>query len=296
MLTFQDYLKKYSSINNKFIDDFFKLRDYKNIYNENYIDFDKVVELLNTRKNDLKSTLLKSYQIDIDFKVKTLLPTGKGRPIEEIMITPNCFKNICMMSRTEKAKEVRKYFIDLEEHIDKYKGHIIESLNKKVSKYEHELKPDEIKNESGCIYVLKTQETLENVYKIGKTENFKNRLKTHQSSHPEKLEIAYVYETDKINQVESCLKNLLKDKAYRKKREFYEIDIDILKSLIKNCECMTLSINNKIKDIKSEDCKYILMITKKLIENEEKLLGKPIHKKKIIKLSEKQSKKKEKTI
>ena len=51
------------------------------------------------------------------------------------------------------------------------------------------------------------------------------------------------------------------------------------------------------------------MITKKLIENEEKLLGKPIHKKKIIKLlgkpihkkkiiklSEKQSKKKEKTI
>ena len=118
-----------------------------------------------------------------------------------------------MMSRTEKAKEVRKYFIDLEEHIDKYKGHIIESLNKKVSKYEHELKPDEIKNESGCIYVLKTQETLENVYKIGKTENFKNRLKTHQSSHPEKLEIAYVYETDKINQVESCLKNLLKDTA-----------------------------------------------------------------------------------
>ena len=198
------------------------------------------------------------------------------------------------MSRTEKAKEVRKYFIDLEEHIDKYKGHIIESLNKKVSKYEHELKPDEIKNESGCIYVLKTQETLENVYKIGKTENFKNRLKTHQSSHPEKLEIAYVYETDKINQVESCLKNLLKDKAYRKKREFYEIDIDILKSLIKNWECMTLSINNKIKDIKSEDCKYILMITKKLIENEEKLLGKPIHKNKIIKLSEKQSKKKKK--
>ncbi len=57
---------------------------------------------------------------------------------------------------------------------------------------------------------------------------------------------------------------------------------------------MTLSINKKIKDIKSEDCKYILMITKKLIENEEKLLGKPIHKKKIIKLSEKQSKKKEK--
>ena len=212
-MSLQEYLKKYSSINNKFIDDFFGLYDIKTSNDDFVINLENLSKWLKTLKKVLKSTLLKSYKLDIDFKVKTLLPTGKGRPIEEIMITPNCFKNICMMSRTEKAKEVRKYFIDLEDHIDKYKGHIIESLNKKVSKYEHELKPDEIKNESGCIYVLKTQETLENVYKIGKTENFKNRLKTHQSSHPEKLEIAYVYETDMINQVESCLKNLLKDTA-----------------------------------------------------------------------------------
>ena len=104
--------------------------------------------------------------------------------------------------------------------------------------------------------------------KLVKRKNFKNRLKTHQSSHPDKLDIAYVYNTDMINEVENCIKSLLKDKAYRKRKEFYEVDIDILKQLIKNCECMSLSIRKKTKDIKDETCKYILMITKKNIENE----------------------------
>ena len=183
-----------------------------------------------------------------------------------------------MMSRTEKAEEVRSYFIALEDHINKYKGYIIEGLNKKVAKYETELKPQDIQNESGSIYVLKTTETIENVYKLGKAKNFKSRLQTHQTSHPEKLDVAYVYETDMIDQVESCLKNLLKTKGYRKRKEFYEIDIDILKSLIKMCECMTLSIRRKTKDIKNEECKYILMLIKNSIDKEEKLLGKPMHK------------------
>ena len=182
-----------------------------------------------------------------------------------------------MMSRTEKAEEVRSQFISLEDHINKYKDYIIEGLNKKVAKYETELKPQEIQNESGSIYVLKTTESIEDVYKLGKAKNFKQRLQTHQTSHPEKLDIAYVYETDMIDQVESCLKNLLKTKGYRKRKEFYEIDIDILKSLIKMCECMTLSIRRKTKDIKNEECKYILMLFKNSIDKEEKLLGKHMH-------------------
>ena len=233
---------------------------------------------MKSQKKVLKTTLLTSYQLNVDYKVKTLKPEGKGRPVEDVMITPNCFKRLCMMSRTSKAEEVRSYFIALEDHINKYKGYIIEGLNKKVAKYETELKPQEIQNESGSIYVLKTTESIEDVYKLGKAKNFKSRLQTHQTSHPEKLDIAYVYETDMIDQVESCLKNLLKTKGYRKRKEFYEIDIDILKTLIKMCECMTLSIRRKTKDIKNEECKYILMLFKNSIEKEEKLLGKPMHK------------------
>ena len=277
-LSLQDYLKKYSSINNKFIDDFFGLYNVKTSNDDFVIDLEKLANWLKSQKKVLKTTLLTSYQLYVDYKLKTLKPEGKGRPVEEVMITPNCFKRLCMMSRTSKAEEVRSYFIALEDHINKYKGYIIERLNKKVAKYEDELKPQDIQNESGSIYILKTTESIENVYKLGKEKDFKKRLQTHQTSHPAKLDIAYVYETDMIDQVESCLKNLLKTKGYRKRKEFYEIDIDILKTLIKMCECMTLSIRKKSKDIKNEECKYILMLFKNSIDKEEKLLGKPMHK------------------
>ena len=276
--TLQDYLKKYSTINNKFIDDFFSLYNVKTSNDDFVINLENVAKWLNCKKFTINETIRNTYQINIDYKITKIINQKQtGRPREEIMITPNCFKRLCMMSRTEKAEEVRSYFIALEDHINKYKGYIIEGLNKKVAKYETELKPTEIQNTSGSIYVLKTTESIEDVYKLGKSKNFKSRLQTHQISHPEKLDIAYVYETDMIDQVESCLKNLLKDKAYRKRKEFYEIDIDILKTLIKTCECMTLSIRRKTKDIKNEECKYILMLTKNAIDKEEKLLGKPMH-------------------
>jgi len=278
-LSLQDYLKKYSSINNKFIDDFFSLYDVKTSNDDFVINLENVAKWLNCKKFTLNDTIKNTYQINIDYKIsKSINQKSTGRPREEVMITPNCFKRLCMMSRTSKAEEVRSYFIALEDHINKYKGYIIEGLNKKVAKYETELKPQEIQNESGSIYVLKTTESIEGVYKLGKAKNFKQRLQTHQTSHPEKLDIAYVYETDMIDQVESCLKNLLKTKGYRKRKEFYEIDIDILKTLIKMCECMTLSVRKKTKDIKNEECKYILMLFKNSIDKEEKLLGKPMHK------------------
>ena len=262
-INLQTYLKTYSTINNRFIDDFFGL------YNLNTTDTDFVIELetiakwLKSYKRNLKSTLLESYRENIDYKIETTTEhESKGRPKENILLTPDCFKRLCMLSRTEKAEEVRSYFIAVEHNLDKYKNYIIDGLTKKIKKYETTLKPTPAPTTKGAIYVLKTVDDIEGVYKIGRTKNFKDRLKVHQSSHPDKLEIMYVYETENIEGVESCLKNLLKDKAYRKRKEFYEIDINLLKSLIKNCDCMHLAVRNKSKLIATESCHYILHLVK----------------------------------
>jgi phage anti-repressor protein len=42
------------------------------------------------------------------------------------MLTPDCMKRLCMVSKTKKAEEVRSYFIELEKHINQYKDVIIE--------------------------------------------------------------------------------------------------------------------------------------------------------------------------
>ena len=262
-ISLQDYLKKYSTINNKFIDDFFSLYDINTTNDDFVINLDNVAKWLNTYKRNIKKTLIESYQVDVDYKIKTLPPKGKGRPEEEIMLSPSCFKRLSMMSSTSKAEEVRQYYILLEEHINKYKGHVINALNEKVAKFEKDLRPTpEIKSE-GVIYVLKTNQEIEDVYKLGRSKEFNSRLATHQSSHPDKLDIVYVYETEMIENVENCLKGLLKDKGYRKRKEFYEIDINILKNLIKTCDCMALTVRKNPKILKDSQCKYILYMANK---------------------------------
>ncbi len=262
-ISLQMYLKKYSSINTKFIDDFFGLYNINTSDTDFVINIDAIAHWLKSHKYTLNETLRKSYRNNIDYKITQTISTGtRGRPREEIMVTPECFKRLCMLSRTEKAEEVRTYFISIEQHLNKYKSYIIDGLTKKISKYEAELKPTPTVKNTGVIYVLKTTEDIEGVYKIGRTKKFAERIKVHQSSHPDKLEIMYIYETDNVDAVESCLKDVLKDKSYRKRREFYEIDIDLLKKLIKNCDCMHLAVRSKTKRLTDESCRYILHVYK----------------------------------
>jgi phage anti-repressor protein len=270
-INLQKYLETYSSINNIFIKDFFSLYNYDTTSSDFVINLDKIVKWLKSYRSTLKRTLVKSYTENIDYIVKLEKP-GKGRPAETVLLTPDCFKRLCMLSRTKKAEEVRSYFIELEAHLDKYKNYIISGLTDKIAKYESELKPQPAPTTSGAIYVLKTTEDVDGIYKLGRTTNFASRLKVHQSSHPDKLEIMYVYETDNIEAIERCLKTLLKDKAYRNRREFYEIDMDILKQLIKNCDCSTRLVKNKTSVLKSNDCRYILHVSKDADTKSEKII------------------------
>lgn len=259
MLSLPDFLKKYSTIPNKFIDDFFSLYDYKTSENDLIINFDNLCLWLMMRKDVLKRTLERTYVKDVDYKIKIIKSTAKGRPSEEILITPNCMKRICMLSTTKKAEEVRTYYIKIEKLLDKYKQIIIDDLNKKIGILENNQKTIP-QTKKGVIYVLKTNLDIDDLYKIGRTKKFKNRLNTHNSSHPDNVNIALVFETKYINEVENCVKAVIKSKRYKKRKEFYQIDIDSLKQILEGCESVTLIAKGK-KIPKNFD-KYYLVLEK----------------------------------
>ena len=50
------------------------------------------------------------------------------------------------------------------------------------------------------------------------------------------IKILFEYETENIKQVESCIKILMKHAQYRKYKEIYQIDLNIIKKLIKQCD------------------------------------------------------------
>ena len=244
MLNLQIFLKKYSSISNKFINDFFSLYTIETNDTDIIINFDNLVIWLDIRKDSLKRTLLDSYIINIDYQITKIKSTKAGKPKEEILITSDCCKRLCMMSKTDKAEEVRTYFIEIEKLMNKYKNYIIEGLNKRIQILENNQKPI-IKPSNGVIYILKTNYDIIDLYKIGKTKKFKERIRTHNSSHIDNVDIVHIYETDYIDEVEKCLKNILSTKQYKKRKEFYEIDLNTLKELIKNCDKLSLKVRTK---------------------------------------------------
>lgn len=58
---------------------------------------------------------LKDFQENQDFIIfQKKLEKSKGRPFKEYALTLDCAKHICMMSRCEKGKQLRQYFIEAE--------------------------------------------------------------------------------------------------------------------------------------------------------------------------------------
>jgi hypothetical protein len=116
-----------------------------------------------------------------------------------------------------------------------YKNLIIENITKELELVKNNQKP-KLKNTKNKIYVFKALNTDLTLYKIGRASDLKKRLLSHNSPMANDLKVLYEYETNNIEQVELCLKTLMKSAQYRKYKEVYKIDIEIIKTLIKQCD------------------------------------------------------------
>ena len=181
----ESFLKRFSTVPNGFIEDFFDIA--KEGYNDEdlNIDFNVVVKWLSVQKAHLKRVLIHHFIESKDFKItkrKQINKIGPGTNyIEDILITPDCFKGLCMLSQTERAKQVRQYYLAIEKLIKKYHHYIQEQLYSKINVLENNQKP-KVNIEEGIIYFFKALNQLnvddekDDIYKIGKTKNKKNRF------------------------------------------------------------------------------------------------------------------------
>ncbi len=239
------FLKTHTKINNEFIDDFFSLYDSKDKYNF-AINIEIISKWFKIRKDTIKDTLVQSYTKNIDYKIIKDQPTGlKGKPGETILLTPKCFKLMAMQSKTKKAVEVREYYYELEQVIDQYKEYIIKGLEEKIKILENNMKP-KINPSKGLIYIIQTADGIGH-YKIGKTSNLKTRLNSYNGDKKDDIVPIYTYETDNIDAVESCIKSYAKKYKYRKYKEIYKADINLLKDLINDCGEFNEKTNLKMK-------------------------------------------------
>jgi phage anti-repressor protein len=272
-----DFLKKYSTIDNQFIDDMYSFYDdSKNEYDFS-IDLDKMAKWLEVKKEHLKRLLEANFSENQDYiqtkPITKLSGIGKNN-IKIVLLTYECSKLLTMISRCEKANIIRKYYIDLEKLLIRYKDEIVENLNAKLG---IKLKNKSIisKNKKQMlIYVLKVGD---NIYKLGKTSNIENRMKQYKVGHIDESEIVFIYKTNSADIVEKCAKLNLKNYQYINDTELFNIDKEFMINTIKYCQITREKLTDKPYKFK-KDQKWIVIFEN--VENDKKSLKKLTNKKK----------------
>ena len=182
----EQFLKTYSNVPNGFLEDFFFITrpHYRNeIF---HIDFDTICKWIEIRKDSLKRLLVANFEENYDYTVESIQimhNNRKGSTRKElILLTSDCFKELCMLSQTKKAKEVRKYFLSVEKLLSKYHHHIEDNLRSRIGLLEANQRP-KYNISGGVIYILDAEKLApgQKLYKLGKAKNIDKRLSTYNT-------------------------------------------------------------------------------------------------------------------
>lgn len=240
----KEYLKKMTNIPNQFIDDLFSFYDENTLQTDFVIDMNVVAKWLEARKDTLMETLKRSYKQNIDYTITKKINPNKKQPHsnnhKQVLLTPDCFKRLCMLTRSSKGETVRSYFIEIENTFIKYRQQTIEGIKM-------DMKRTKYQPNTGYVYVILLRD---NLHKVGYTKDMNKRMSTYRTGRGRDMEVLYLYQTEHLKEVEGCLKSWLRGSRYQHNTEIYEVELDIVKKLINECGNIgsKLHLKNKVKD------------------------------------------------
>lgn len=94
------------------------VKDFVESTEEFPVDFDDAWRWIGyTRKDTAKDSLEANFHKGFDFSGEFRKNSLRGRPVEKIFLTVDCFKAFCMMAGTPKGREVREYFLRCEKQL-----------------------------------------------------------------------------------------------------------------------------------------------------------------------------------
>ena len=215
-------------------------------------------------KKNAKRTLENNFTEGEDYKVALphiekrknheevlLLPTEKqktdenrgGHNKETVMLNIDTFKNLCMMVKTERGKEIRRYYVKLEniyneiikEELEQQKT-ILQENQKELEENRKELREKDKKinllehkpethgfdmRKSGFVYLINDL-SKPGHYKIGMASNSEKRLRNLNTSSSEKsLRLYFQIETYDIDSVERSIHYILQPFNIKGRREWF---------------------------------------------------------------------------
>lgn len=244
------------------------------------------------RKNDLSKHNQTRKHIDKTKKKKTKTKDNKSpkkytkRSYLPLNLNQNVITKINNEYNCEHCCKKFNALLDIEKHIKlecitdiRYDNFYVISEDSKGSS----IFPSNIN--SGEIYIIQTDFSLNHVYKIGITQNLEDRIRHYRTGCKYEPRLHYYFPCKNIKKADTILKNALAD--YNIKREIYKGNIESLKNII--LENLKEINGNKIECYKPDiilndvcecvDCDKIFLMTNDLVEHQKNCNGKQQQKK-----------------
>jgi phage anti-repressor protein len=269
--------------------------------NDYPINLDNVHNMLGfANKENAKRTLKNNFILDEDY-IKLLVRTdeqvpnikdgknigGAGLNKETIMLNIDTFKNLCMLVKTDKGKQIRKYYVKLENIYNKLikeeiedQQKMLEEKNSQLEKTEKELKQEKsLRNKmlnrkwydsdiKECVYVFVDNINDPNSpIKIGKSKQLIKREAAYSGFNRSGI-IDYVQECRDCSLTEKVCHHLLDKYRPNKMQEFFNVSKHIAIQTIQHV--IHFLDNQNIDESENEN----VITNENVIENENAITNK----------------------
>lgn len=149
-----------------------------------------------SRKDNAKRILIKEFIQDVDYKIEHVSTDRRGgHNKENILMTPETFKSMCMMVNTEKGKATRRYYIKMEglflDYLHNKLNVTIETLQAKCVQLKLEKALDierklvDAHKKTMIVYVIRIDFNHDDEFsiKFGYTNDIETRLGAHRRDY-----------------------------------------------------------------------------------------------------------------
>jgi hypothetical protein len=171
-----------------------------------------------------------------------------GHNKEIIMLTPNTFKDFCMRANTQKAKDIRDYYVKMERVLFKATESALQNINtkylaanEKVKALEDDLKKyrDRRKtyNIGETVYIIKEKGRVRNLFKVGSSENMTSRAKSY-FTHSNTSIIVYTRRCADCRFLEKAVHKHLSQYRFEGREEWFEVSFEVIRKAIEDFQTL----------------------------------------------------------
>ena len=162
---------------------------------------------------------------------------------------PNA-KKFTLWLTNEVLPSIRKYgYYKMKTKYENDKTSLLQQINqleKKTKNMETDLKNEKYP-EGALVYIIDYSDedtTLEGIYRLGLTNNMKNRKQIYDTHTLHKKQIVLYENVDNPIRLEKCIQTMLYNYRYKNKKDFFICSLTVIKKAFKSCLTTLNSMND----------------------------------------------------